>query len=546
MSEATAQQGTDNNYLEHHQIVPILIGLMSGMFLAALDQTIVATAIRTIGDELNGLSVQAWVTTAYLITSTVTTPLYGKLSDIYGRKPLFLWAISLFILGSALSAFAPNMYALAAFRAVQGLGAGGLFTMALAIIGDIVPPRERSRYQGYFMAVFGTSSVLGPVVGGFLAGADSILWITGWRWVFLINVPIGAIALYLVNHTLHIPGFQRVNHRMDWLGASAMTLGIVPLLLVAERAPEWGITSTTAFVCYGLTLLGGALFLFAESRMGDEALIPLRLFKDKTFSILTIVGVITGIGMFGGLAVLPLYLQIVGGAGPTEAGLQLLPLTLGIMSGSLISGQTIGKTGRYKGFILSGTVIVTLALAWMTSITATTAYPLIAAMSLAFGLGLGFLMQPTVVAVQNAVSPRDIGVATSSVTLFRQLGATLGTGIFLSLLFGRLGDFVKERFAAAMQTPDYQAALADPANAATVQALQGLASAEGTSGFNDTSWLNTANEVIIRPILDGFTDSTNLVTTVGAAITVFGILFALFVPNLELKHHDRSAPPAGH
>ena len=526
--------------------MPILIGLMSGMFLAALDQTIVATAIRTIGDQLNGLSVQAWVTTAYLITSTVTTPLYGKLSDIYGRKPLFLWAISLFLLGSALSAFAPSMYALAAFRAVQGLGAGGLFTMALAIIGDIVPPRERSRYQGYFMAVFGTSSVLGPVVGGFLAGADSILWVDGWRWVFLINVPIGAIALYLVNHTLHIPGFKRVDHRMDWLGASAMTLGIVPLLLVAERAPEWGITSTTAFVCYGLTLLGGALFLYAESRMGDEALIPLRLFKDKTFSVLTIVGVITGVGMFGGLAVLPLYLQIVGGAGPTEAGLQLLPLTLGIMSGSLISGQTIGKTGRYKSFILSGTIIVTLALAWMTSITATTAYPLIAAMSLAFGLGLGFLMQPTVVAVQNAVSPRDIGVATSSVTLFRQLGATLGTGIFLSLLFGRLGDLVKDRFAAALQTPDYQAALADPANAATVQALQGLTNSEGTSGFNDTSWLNTANDVIVRPILDGFTDATNLVTTVGAAITVFGILFAIFVPNLELKHHDRSAPPAGH
>lgn len=536
----------ENTFLTHKEIVPILVGLMSGMFLAALDQTIVATAIKTIGDQLDGLSVQAWVTTAYLITSTVATPLYGKLSDIYGRKPLYLWAISLFVLGSALSAFAPSMYVLAAFRAIQGLGAGGLFTMALAIIGDIVPPRERSRYQGFFMAVFGTSSVLGPVVGGFLADVDSLLWIDGWRWVFLINVPIGVVALYLVNHTLHIPGFQRVNHRLDWLGASTMTLGIVPLLLVAERGHEWGITSTNSMICYALTLLGGGLFIWAESRIGDEALIPLRLFKDRTFSLLTIVGVITGVGMFGGLAVLPLYLQIVGGAGPTEAGLQLLPLTLGIMLGSVIAGQMIGRRGFYKWFIASGTIIVTLSLSWMTQIKADTEYPLIAAMGLSFGLGLGFLMQPTVVAVQNSVNPRDMGVATSSVTLFRQLGATLGTGIFLSLLFGRLGDFVKDRFATAMQTPAYQQALADPANADTVQALQQLQSSSGTDAFNDSSWLASANEVIVRPILDGFTDATNLVTTVGAAITVFGVLFALFVPNLEVKHHDRSAPPAGH
>ena len=531
-------------FLEHHEIVPILIGLMSGMFLAALDQTIVATAIRTIGDELNGLSVQAWVTTAYLITSTVATPLYGKLSDIYGRKPLYLWAISLFLVGSALSAFAPSMYVLAGFRAIQGLGAGGLMTMALAIIGDIVPPRERSRYQGFFMAVFGTSSVLGPVVGGFLADQESLLGITGWRWVFLINVPIGIIALYLVNHTLHIPGFVRVEHKLDWLGAFAMALGVVPLLLLAERAPDWGLASPTAFLCYALTIIGGSLFIWAESRIGDEALIPLRLFKDKTFSLLTIVGVITGIAMFGGLAVLPLYLQIVGGAGPTEAGLQLLPLTLGMMSGSVIAGQTIGRTGRYKGFIFSGTIIVTLSLAWMTRIDADTAYPLIAAMALVFGLGLGFLMQPTVVAVQNSTTPRDIGVATSSVTLFRQLGATLGTGIFLSLLFGRLPDFIKDRYEAAAQTKPFQQLVAQ--HPELLQKLQGLQGASGSDAFNDTSWLSSANQVFVHPILEGFTDATNLVTTVGAAIAVVAIGFAIFVPNIEIKHHDRSAPPAAH
>jgi EmrB/QacA subfamily drug resistance transporter len=538
MSKETHDQH-ETNYLEHHQIVPILIGLMAGMFLAALDQTIVATSIRTIGDELNGLSVQAWVTTAYLITSTITTPLYGKLSDIFGRKPLFMWAISLFILGSLLSAAATNMYMLAGYRAIQGLGAGGLFTMALAIIGDIVPPRERSKYQGYFMAVFGTSSVLGPVVGGFFAGQSSILWVTGWRWVFLINVPIGIIALYLVNHTLHIPGFKRVDHRIDWLGALTGSMAVIPLLIVAERAHEWGATSTNSIICYTITIVGTAAFLWAERRIGDEALIPLRLFKDKTFSLLTIVGIVTGAGMFGGLAVLPLYLQIVGGASPTEAGLQLLPLTLGIMSGSMFSGIAISKIGRYKWFMFSGTVIVTASLFWMTQITSETAYALIAAMALAFGLGLGCLMQPTILAAQNAVSPRDIGVATSSVTLFRQLGATMGTGVFLSMLFGRLGTAVADRFAAAVPTAEYQAALADPANKDTVMYLQAMqTSGADSNAFDNTSWLSTANHTLVKPILDGFTDSTTAVALVAAFVVAVGIIFAFFIPNNELKHRQ--------
>ncbi|MEY3407726.1 MAG: hypothetical protein RL038_787 [Actinomycetota bacterium] len=528
------------NYLEHHQIVPILVGLMSGMFLAALDQTIVATSIRTIGDELNGLSVQAWVTTAYLITSTITTPLYGKLSDIFGRKPLFIWAISLFVIGSALSGAATSMYQLAGFRAVQGLGAGGLFTMALAIIGDIVPPRERARYQGYFMAVFGTSSVLGPVVGGFFAGQASILGVSGWRWVFLINVPIGAIALYLVNRTLHIPGFQKVDHRIDWLGALFGSIAIVPLLIVAERASEWGVTSGKSLTAYAITIVGVALFLMVEFRIGDEALIPMRLFKDKTFALLTVVGVVTGAGMFGGLAVLPLYLQIVGGATPTEAGLQLLPLTLGIMSGSVIAGQTISKVGRYKWFLVAGTTIVTISLAWMTQIKFDTSYASIAFMALAFGLGLGFLMQPTVIAVQNAVHPRDMGVATSSVTLFRQLGATMGTGIFLSMLFSNLSKNVQTRFEAAVQTPEYQTALLDPANAETVAKFETLQSS-GSSAFDDSSWINTANEILVRPILQGFTDSTTLVVGTGAAIVSIGIALTLLVPNNELKHRERGA-----
>src|SRR4051795_10048325 len=245
----------DQGGFTHRQIVLILVALMSGMFLAALDQTIVATAIRTIADDLNGLSIQAWATTAYLITSTIATPLYGKLSDLYGRRPYFIAAITIFVIGSVLSGFATSMYQLAAFRAFQGIGAGGLFSLALAIIADIVPPRERARYQGYFLAVFGTSSVLGPVVGGFFAGADSILGITGWRWVFLVNVPIGIAALFVVNHTLNIKHHPH-DHRIDWKGATALAIGLVPLLTVAEQGRGWGWDSTRSITCYVIGAVG--------------------------------------------------------------------------------------------------------------------------------------------------------------------------------------------------------------------------------------------------------------------------------------------------
>src|SRR5215212_8327622 len=252
----TAAAGPDaTGAFTHRQTVTILISLMMGMFLAALDQTVVSTAIRTIADDLQGFSLQAWATTAFLITSTISTPLYGKLSDMYGRKPFFLFAISVFVLGSALCGLSQSMYQLAAFRAVQGIGAGGLFSLALAIIGDIVPPRERARYQGYFLAVFGTSSVLGPLVGGFFAGQETILGIAGWRWVFLINVPLGIIALIVVAQVLHIPHTRR-DHKIDFAGALLLTITLVPLLIIAEQGRTWGWDSPRAFGCYVVGLIG--------------------------------------------------------------------------------------------------------------------------------------------------------------------------------------------------------------------------------------------------------------------------------------------------
>ncbi len=537
---SNAKDIQNNTYLEHKEIVPILVGLMSGLFLAALDQTIVATAIKTIGDDLNGLSLQAWATTAYLITSTITTPLYGKLSDIFGRKPLFIWAISIFIIGSALSAFATSMYNLAIYRAIQGLGAGGLFTLALAIIGDIVPPRERSKYQGYFIAVFGTSSVLGPVIGGFFAGQNSIIGITGWRWVFLVNVPIGLLALFIVGRTLHIPNFQKVNHAIDWLGAISLTIGLIPLLLVAQEGRVWGWTSVESITCYVIGIVSLILFIIFENRMKDEAILPLRLFKDKTFTYVSIVGLITGAGMFGGLAMLPLYLQIVGGSSPTKAGLELLPLTLGIMTGSIISGRVISKTGKYKIFPVIGTVLLTVTLFLMTTFNADTKYWWIAILSYLFGVGLGHVLQPTVIAVQNAVAKRDLGVATSSVTLFRQMGATVGTAVFISILFGKVGKETQTAFQTSIANPEYQKALMDPNNASTIQKLQELQT--GQASFDDTSWLASANRTLIHPILDGFANSMSYVFLIGGFVVAGSIIFALLTPNNKLSERGDSAP----
>jgi EmrB/QacA subfamily drug resistance transporter len=525
--------------LSHRQILTILSGLMAGMFLAALDQTIVATSIRTIADDLQGLSVQAWVTTAYLITATISTPLYGKLSDLYGRRPFFLAAISIFVLGSAMSGFATSMTQLAAFRAFQGLGAGGLFSLALTIIGDIVPPRERAKYQGYFLAVFGTSSVLGPVVGGFLAGQDTILGVTGWRWVFLVNVPVGVGALLLVMRSLHLPHTRR-DHRIDWPGALALVVGLVPLLLVAEQGRDWGWVSGAAIACYLVGAIGIVAFIWDQGRYGDDALIPLRLFRGKTFGLGSLLNFILGMGMFGGLAALPLYLQIVKGVSPTKAGLLLIPLTFGIMAGSIVSGQIISRTERYKKFPIIGSGLLVAALAGLGQIGVDT--PLWVTMSLAavFGIGLGFNMQPLTLAVQNAVPPRDMGVATSSATFFRQMGGTLGTAVFLSVLFSTVGDRIAAAFRTDAATPAFQAALKDPSVLADPTNRRVVAAITNGGGLpkgalDDTSFLAKLDPRLARPFLQGFTSSMDLVFTSAAVVVLVAFVVVFFLPEEKLR-----------
>jgi EmrB/QacA subfamily drug resistance transporter len=522
-ARAAAAAPDASGVFTHRQILTILSGLMLGMFLAALDQTVVSTAIRTIADDLQGYDLQAWATTAFLITSTIATPLYGKLSDIYGRRGFYLFAIAVFVVGSALCGIANSMYELAAFRALQGIGAGGLMSLALAIIADIVPPRERSKYQGYFMAVWGTSSVLGPVIGGFLAGQDSILGLDGWRWIFWINVPLGIFAITVVMRVLHLP-HQRRDHRIDWPGALALVVALVPLLIVAEQGREWGWSSGRAVLCYVVGVVGLVAFVLAERAYKDDAILPLRMFANRTFSVSAVSSIVLGAGMFGGILLLPQYLQVVHGSSPTVAGLQMLPLVLGIMTGAMGSGLTIARTGKYKVFPLVGVVFMVVALAALSFVVEadTSVWTLVPFMVL-LGLGLGFNMQPVILAVQNAVSPREIGVATSSVTFFRQMGGTIGTAAFLSIMFTRLGTEIPEQFR--------QAAQASPEAAQQAMALQ---QAGADSVLADTSAID-AFPALVMPFRVGFSNTLDLVFLVAAAVVAIGFFVLWFLPQLELR-----------
>ena len=527
--------------MSHRDILLVLIGLMSGMFLSALDQSIVGTAMRTIADDLQGLELQAWVTTAYLITSTVATPIYGKLGDIFGRRKLFIIAISIFLFGSLLCGFANDMFQLAAFRAVQGIGAGGLFALALTVLADIVPPRERARYQGMFLAVFGTSSVLGPVVGGLFASADSILFTEGWRWVFLINLPIGAIALFMVVTFLHVPHTPKPQ-RIDWWGAVTIVLAVVPLLLVAENGNEWGWDSSLAISMYVVGGLGILAFILAERAAKEEALLPLALFKSSSFSMSTILGVIVGFGMFGGMITLPLMLQLVNGASPTESGLMMLPMVLGMMMATMVAGQVTRRTGQYKIFIRTGTSMLLVGYLYMIGYSADMAYWQMAIGMLIIGMGLGQLMQTLTLVAQQSVPASEIGVATSSATFFRQMGGTLGVAVFISILFNSLGDTIGKAFKNKEILADITAAAQDPAVLAdpnNVEFLQSLAEGGGTTLGDqlktDSSFLNNIDPRLARPFEVGFAESAVQVFVWGSVAVAVAFVLSFFIKAPPLR-----------
>ena len=524
MSEATNSQASsseNNGLMTHRQIMITLVGLMTGMLLAALDQTIVSTALKKIVEDFNGLDHYTWVVTAYLLTSTASTPLYGKISDIYGRRPVFQFAIITFLIGSLLAGASTNMMQLIATRAIQGIGGGGLMALTFAIIGDVIPPRERGRYQGYFGAVWGLSSVGGPLLGGFFSDRTELLGITGWRWIFYINIPFGIVALIVTSATLHIPKIRQ-DHKIDYRGAITMVASVTALLLgMAYSAPAYGWTDKLTLIYLGIGILLALLFLMIEKRE-SEPILDLSLFKNHVFSVTSGIGFIIGAGMFGALVMLPLYNQVVQGDSATASGLKLLPFMLGILTMSIFSGKRISKTGHYKKFPIAGTFTITIGLILMLNLEIDTPYWEFAIFAMMIGMGLGLTMQVMVIAVQNAVDFKYMGVATSANTFFRSLGSVFGAALFGSILTNRLTHHMQENFTKLKQAnPQIQIDMSK------VQQVQ-----------NNTSVLSGMPRDVKHSILESFVLSFHDVFRAAAPVTAIGIILAFALREVKLRSNE--------
>ncbi|WP_097965079.1 MFS transporter [Streptomyces sp. or20] len=417
---------------QSHRSVLVAIGaLLLGMLLAALDQTIVSTALPTIVSELGGLDHLSWVVTAYLLAATAATPLWGKLGDQYGRKKLFQTAIVIFLIGSALCGVAQNMPQLIGFRALQGLGGGGLMVLSMAIVGDLVTPRERGKYQGLFGAVFGVTSVLGPLLGGFFTEHLS------WRWVFYINLPIGVVALVVIAAVLHIP-VRREKHTIDYLGTFLIASVATALVLVASLGGTTWAWSSPQII--GLAVLAVVLLVafIAVERRAVEPVLPLKLFRMRTFALVAVISFVIGFAMFGAMTYLPTFLQVVHDITPTMSGVHMLPMVFGLLITSTGSGQIVSRTGRWKVFPILGTAITAVGLLLLHQLDENSSTWLMSAYFFVFGAGLGLVMQVLVLVAQNSVSYQDLGVATSGVTFFRSIGSAFGVAIFGTIFANRL------------------------------------------------------------------------------------------------------------
>ncbi|RPK65603.1 Multidrug resistance protein 3 [Streptomyces sp. ADI96-02] len=443
---------------QSRRTVLVAIGaLLLGMLLAALDQTIVSTALPTIVSELGGLDHLSWVVTAYLLAATAATPLWGKLGDQYGRKKLFQTAIVIFLIGSALCGVAQNMSQLIGFRALQGLGGGGLMVLSMAIVGDIVTPRERGKYQGLFGAVFGVTSVLGPLLGGFFTQHLS------WRWVFYVNLPIGVVALVVIAAVLHIP-VRRDRHTIDYLGTlliAAVATGLVLVASLGGTTWPWASPQIIALAVLAVVLL--AVFVAVERRAAEPVL-PLKLFRIRTFSLVAVISFVIGFAMFGAMTYLPTFLQVVHGITPTMSGVHMLPLVFGLLITSTGSGQIVSRTGRWKVFPVVGTALTTAGLLLLHRLDEHSSTWEMSVYFFVFGAGLGLVMQVLVLVAQNSVSYEDLGVATSGATFFRSIGAAFGVAVFGTVFTDRLTGMLSDALAGLPLPPGVDAGrlAADP------------------------------------------------------------------------------------
>ncbi|MEA2623650.1 MAG: hypothetical protein QOH61_2560 [Chloroflexota bacterium] len=502
--------GADDGRLKGRALATVFGALMLGMFLAALDQTIVSTALPTIVGDLGGLDHLSWVVTSYLVATTASTPLYGKLGDMYGRKPVFLAAIVIFLIGSMLSGLSQSMGELIAFRALQGIGAGGLMVGAQAIIADIVPPRERGKYMGLIGAVFAVASVAGPLLGGFLVESIS------WRWVFYVNMPIGALALLVVGFRLHLHRPAQ-RHSIDYLGAALLTAAVVSLILVTTWGGNqyaWDSPVIVGLAVAGLALL--AAFVWQERRAA-EPIIPLTLFRSSVFRVATSIGFFIGMAMFGAIIFIPLFLQLVYGVSPTSSGLRMLPLMLGLLGASVISGRVISRIGRYKAFPVAGTAVTSLGMFLLSRLEVDTAPLLASVYMLVLGIGIGLVMQVIVLVVQNCAPPRDMGVATSTATFFRSMGGSLGVALFGAIFASRLGS--------------------------ELASVPGAAAAHLSGGVNiSPAQVHALPAPMRHGFLSAFVDALQPVFLVGSALAALTFVLALLLREVPLRTttHDEA------
>src|SRR5436305_4042866 len=487
-------------------LVPVFAALMLGMLLAALDQTIVSTALPTIVGDLGGVSHLSWVVTSYLLASTISTPLYGKLGDMYGRKGWFQFAIVIFLAGSVLSGASQSMTELVLFRALQGLGAGGLMVGAQAIIGDLVPPRDRGRYMGLMGSVFAFASVVGPLLGGFFVDTLS------WRWVFYVNLPVGVVALVVTATRLHLPERARSVHRVDYLGSALLAAGATSLILLTT----WGGNqyAWNSGVIVGLGIAGVvmlALFVLQERRAA-EPVIPLTLFRSGPFSVVSGVSFLVGLAMFGALTFLPLFLQVVDGASPTGSGLLMLPLMAGLLTASILSGRLITRIGRYKVFPVVGAAIIAFGMYLLSLLHVDTTRFTSSVDMLVIGIGIGAVMPVLVLVAQNAAPPRNMGAATSTASFFRSIGGSVGVAVFGAI------------FAAQLST-----------QIGTLVPGGGLHNFDSRALLGSPSAIKSLPAKVHEPLLHAFANSLHTVFLWGMALAFLAFLLTLALKEVPLR-----------